>query len=134
AYPADRNGDSLPWAAILGLTAYAEPSEDLSAEPFRRREAAVRDWTKRLAAIPDDGLSPDERIDRDVILASLRGRELTQPLLEWKRQPNTYLNPSLGGVFTLFLHRLRPERDLAEAARARLLGVTRQVADGKANL
>src|SRR5207248_11514574 len=69
-----------------------------------------------------------------VILASLRGRELTQPRLEWKRQPNTYLNPSLGGVFPLFLHRLRPERDLAEAARARLLGVTRQVADGKANL
>jgi len=119
---------------MLGLTAYDERSEDLSAEAFRRREAAVRDWTKRLAAIPDDGLSPDERIDRDVILASLRGRELTQPRLEWKRQPNTYLNPSLGGVFTLFLHRLRPERDLAEAARARLLGVTRQVADGKANL
>ena len=133
-YLDERYEDSPTWASMLGLTAYDERSEDLSAEAFRRREAAVRDWTKRLAAIPDDGLSPDERIDRDVILASLRGRELTQPRLEWKRQPNTYLNPSLGGVFTLFLHRLRPERDLAEAARARLLGVTRQVADGKANL
>jgi len=133
-YHDERYEESPTWASMLGLTAYDERSEDLSAEAFRRREAAVRDWTKRLAAIPDDGLSPDERIDRDVILASLRGRELTQPRLEWKRQPNTYLNPSLGGVFTLFLHRLRPERDLAEAARARLLGVTRQVADGKANL
>ena len=133
-YLDERYEESPTWASMLGLTAYDERSEDLSAEAFRRREAAVRDWTKRLAAIPDDGLSPDERIDRDVILASLRGRELTQPRLEWKRQPNTYLNPSLGGVFTLFLHRLRPERDLAEAARARLLGVTRQVADGKANL
>ena len=133
-YLDERYEESPTWASMLGLTAYDERSEDLSVEAFRRREAAVRDWTKRLAAIPDDGLSPDERIDRDVILASLRGRELTQPRLEWKRQPNTYLNPSLGGVFTLFLHRLRPERDLAEAARARLLGVTRQVADGKANL
>ena len=133
-YLDERYEESPTWASMLGLTAYDERLEDLSAEAFRRREAAVRDWTKRLAAIPDDGLSPDERIDRDVILASLRGRELTQPRLEWKRQPNTYLNPSLGGVFTLFLHRLRPERDLAEAARARLLGVTRQVADGKANL
>src|SRR5207247_4965645 len=61
-------------------------------------------------------------------------RELTQPRLDWKRQPNIYLNPSLGGVFTLFLHRLRPERDLADAARARLLTVTRHVADGRANL
>jgi len=133
-YLDERYEESPTWASTLGLTAYDERSEDLSAEAFRRREAAVRDWTKRLAAIPDDGLTLDERIDRDVILASLRGRELTQPRLEWKRQPNTYLNPSLGGVFTLFLHRLRPERDLAEAARARLLGVTRHVADGKANL
>jgi hypothetical protein len=30
-------------------------------------------------------------------------------------QPATYLNPGLNGVFSLFLHRLRPEKDLAEA-------------------
>src|SRR2546421_8690827 len=57
---------------------------------------------------------------KNVVLSSLRGRELTQPRQDWKRQPNTYLNPSLQGVFTLFLHRLLPERDLADAARARL--------------
>src|SRR6266576_6384234 len=119
---------------MLGLTAYDERSEDLSAEAFLRRDAAVLDWTKRFAAVADDTLTPEERIDRDVILASLRGRELNQPRLDWKRQPNTYLNPSLGGVFTLFLHRLRPERDLADAARARLLAVTKHVADGKANV
>jgi uncharacterized protein (DUF885 family) len=94
----------------------------------------VLEWTKRLQGVGDDALTHDERIDRDVILASLRGRELLQPRSDWKRQPNTYLNPSLGGVFTLFLHRLRPEVDLAEAARARLLTVAKHVADGKANL
>ena len=133
-YLTERYEESPTWASTLGLTAYDERSEDLSAEGFRRRDAAVLEWTKRFAAVPDDGLSPDERIDRDVILASLRGRELTQPRLDWKRQPNTYLNPSLGGIFTLFLHRLRPERDLAEAARARLLAVTKHVADGRANV
>jgi len=133
-YLLDRYEESPTWASMLGLTAYDERSEDLSAEGFRRREAAVLEWTKRFAAVPDEALTPDERIDRDVILASLRGRELMQPRLDWKRQPNTYLNPSLGGVFTLFLHRLRPERDLAEAARARLLAVTKHVADGKANV
>ena len=133
-YLAERYDESPTWASMLGLTAYDDRSEDLSAEAFRRRDAAVLQWTKRFAAVSDDTLNPDERIDRDVILASLRGRELTQPRLDWKRQPNTYLNPSLGGVFTLFLHRLRPERDLAEAARARLLAVTKHVADGKANV
>jgi uncharacterized protein (DUF885 family) len=133
-YLNERYDESPTWASMLGLTAYDERSEDLSAEAFRRRDAAVLDWTKRFAAVPDDALTADERIDRDVILASLRGRELMQPRLDWKRQPNTYLNPSLGGVFTLFLHRLRPERDLAGAARARLLAVTKHVADGKANV
>jgi uncharacterized protein (DUF885 family) len=133
-YLTERYDESPTWASMLGLTAYDERSEDLSAEAFRRRDAAVLDWTKRFRAVPDESLSDDERIDRDVVLASLRGRELTQPRLDWKRQPNTYLNPSLGGVFTLFLHRLRPERDLAEAARARLLAVPKHVADGKANV
>ena len=133
-YLDERYEESPTWASMLGLTAYDERSEDLSADAFRQRDAAVLDWTKRFAAVADDTLTPDERIDREVILASLRGRELMQPRLDWKRQPNTYLNPSLGGVFTLFLHRLRPERDLADAARARLLAVTKHVADGKANV
>jgi uncharacterized protein (DUF885 family) len=133
-YLTERYDESPSWASALGLTEYDERSEDLSAEAFRRREARVLEWARRFRAAADAELSADERIDRDVVLSSLRGRELTQPRLDWKRQPNTYLNPSLGGVFTLFLHRLRPERDLADAARARLLAVTRQVADGKANL
>jgi uncharacterized protein (DUF885 family) len=133
-YLAERYDESPSWASMLGLTAYDERSEDLSAEAFRQREARVLEWTERFRAAPDALLSADERIDRDVVLSSLRGRELIQPRLDWKRQPNIYLNPSLGGVFTLFLHRLRPERDLADAARARLLAATRHVADGKANL
>jgi len=133
-YLDERYEESPTWASMLGLTAYDERSDDLSSEAFRRREAAVLSWKKRLAEAADDSLTADDRIDRDVILASLRGRELMQARLEWKRQPNTYLNPSLGGVFTLFLHRLRPERDLADAARARLHAVTKQIADGKTNL
>ena len=133
-YLDERYEESPTWASMLGLTAYDERSDDLSSEAFRRRDAAVLSWKKRLAEAADDTLTADERIDRDVILASLRGRELMQARLEWKRQPNTYLNPSLGGVFTLFLHRLRPERDLADAARARLHAVTKQIADGKTNL
>jgi len=133
-YLTERYEESPTWASMLGLTAYDERSEDLSAEAFRRREAAVVDWIRRFAAVSGESLTASERIDRDVILASLRGRELMQPRLDWKRQPNTYLNPSLGGVFTLFLHRLRPERDLADAARARLHNVTKHVADGKTNV
>ena len=133
-YLAERYDESPTWASTLGLTEYDERSEDLSAEAFRRREARVLEWAGRFRALPESDIDRDERIDREVVLSSLRGRELTQPRQDWKRQPNTYLNPSLQGVFTLFLHRLRPERDLADAARVRLEAVPGQIAHGKANL
>ena len=133
SYLNERYDESPSWASMLGLTAYDERSEDLSAEGFARREAQVVEWSRRFRAL-NDGLASEEQIDRDAILSSLRGRELLQPHLEWRRQPNTYLNPSLQGVFVLFLHRLRPERDLAAAARARLEAATTHVEHGRRNL
>src|SRR5712691_11354532 len=128
-YLAERYDESPTWASTLGLTEYDERSEDLSAEAFRRRDARVLEWAGRFRALPESDIDRDERIDRAVVLSSLRGRELTQPRQDWKRQPNTYLNPSLQGVFTLFLHRLRPERDLALTPR---VYVDRAVGQAKA--
>src|SRR5207245_1804374 len=133
SYRNERYDESPSWASMLGLTAYDERSEDLSAEAFARREAQVVEWSRRFRAL-NDGLAREEQIDRDAILSSLRGRELLQPHLEWRRQPNTYLNPSLQGVFGVCLPRLRPERDLAAAARARLEAATTHVEHGRRNL
>ena len=121
-------------ASALGLTEYDERLDDLSAEAFERHEARSADWLKRFRALPADGLGAAERIDRDFLVSILRGREITAPLRMWQRQPATYLNPGLQGVFSLFLHRLRPERDLADAARARLAEVPRALRQGMDNL
>jgi len=121
-------------ASSLGLTAYDEKLDDLSAEAFKRHEERSAAWLQRFRALPDEGLSPAERIDRDFASSILRGRELTAPRRAWQMQPATYLNPGLQGVFSLFLHRLRPEKELAEAARARLAEVPRAVRQGMANL
>ena len=121
-------------ASSLGLTAYDEQLDDLSADAFKRHEERSSAWLKRFRAIPDETLSAAERIDRDFAGSILRGREITAPQRNWQRQPATYLNPGLQGVFSLFLHRLRPERDLAEAARARLAAVPRALRQGMDNL
>jgi uncharacterized protein (DUF885 family) len=121
-------------ASSLGLTAYDDRLDDLSADAFRRHEERSSAWLKRFRALPDDALSSDERIDRDLVSSILRGRELTAPQRNWQKQPATYLNPGLQGVFSLFLHRLRPEKDLAEAARARLAEVPRALRQGMDNL
>ena len=121
-------------ASSLGLTDYDERLDDLSADAFRRHEERSAAWLQRFRALPDDTLSPAERIDRDFVASILRGRELNAPQRSWQRQPATYLNPGLQGVFSLFLHRMRPENDLADAARARLAEVPRALRQGMDNL
>ena len=121
-------------ASSLGLVAYDEKLDDLSEDAFKRHDERSSAWLKRFRALPDGTLSPAERIDRDFASSILRGRELTAPQRNWQKQPATYLNPGLQGVFSLFLHRLRPEKDLAEAARARLAEVPRALRQGMANL
>ena len=121
-------------ASSLGLTAYDERLDDTSAAAQRQRIERDLHWLARFRAVPDAGLEPAERIDRDLLVSVLRGRELAHPLEMWRRQPATYLNPGLNGVFALFLHRLRPERELADAAAARLAQVPRNIEDALANL
>ncbi len=126
--------DSPTLASSLGLTEYDERLDDTSAAAYEERRETDLDWLRRFRAVVDDGLTPADRIDRDLLVSVLRGRELYQPLDMWKRQPNYYLNPGLNGVFSLFLHRLRPERELAAAAAKRLEGVPTNIRDGLANL
>jgi uncharacterized protein (DUF885 family) len=126
--------DSPTLASGLGLTEYDERLDDLSAEAFKRRIESDDAWLERFRGASEADLTSAERIDRDLISSVLRGRQLAQPLEMWRRQPATYLGPGLNGVFSLFLHRLRPEKDLAEAARSRLTKVPKNISDGIANL
>lgn len=126
--------DSPVLASSLGIDGFDDQLDDLSAEAFRRRDASAAAWLGRFRAVPDDGLSADERIDRDFLISILRGREIVAPHQMWKRQPATYLNPGLSGVFTLFLHKLHPEAELADAARARLLAIPQGLRHGIDNL
>ena len=122
-------------ASGYGLTDYDERLDDLSADAFRRRDAYAAAFLARLERIGDvapDGqvLSVDDAIDRDLASAVLRGRLILAPFEGWKRDPVVYSGPVTGGLFTLFLHRLRPEADLVDAAVARLGQVERAVEAG----
>ncbi|MDQ3096676.1 MAG: hypothetical protein M3Q61_00720, partial [Chloroflexota bacterium] len=85
-------------ASALGLTEYDERLDDLSAEAIARKEASDAEWLLRFRAVPDDGQSPAEQIDRDLLISILRGREILRPHRMWQRQPATYLNPGSSGV------------------------------------
>jgi uncharacterized protein (DUF885 family) len=79
-------------------------------------------------------LTFDEVIDRDLVVSILRGRQILEDFQVWRRQPDTYLNPGMQGIFSLFLHRLRPMEQLVDAAVARLKLIPQNLEDGKRNL
>jgi uncharacterized protein (DUF885 family) len=121
-------------ASALGLTDYDERLDDLSEAAFDRRRASDSDWLRRFTAVPDDGLSADEVIDRDLALSILRGRHVMEDFEMWRRQPDTYLNPGMTGIFTLFLHELRPVAELVDAAIERMRQIPDNLDAGVRNL
>ena len=127
--------DSPVLASQLGIEGFDDRLDDLSESAFADRRRRASAWLQRFDALPEAACASfDEQLDRDLIRSHLRGRAILDDWQMWRRQPETYVNPGLGGVFTLFLHRLKPEPDLVRAAVARLRAIRRALEDGRHNL
>ena len=121
-------------ATALGLTDYDERLDDMSAAAYEKRDSDAVEWLKRFESVDSATLSASDQIDRDLAIASLRGRTIGADWQVWKRDPTTYSGPILNGLFYLFLNRLRPTADLVDAAVARLEQVPRALEQATANL
>jgi uncharacterized protein (DUF885 family) len=134
AYLDDLFTDAPHLATFQGRPGLDAESADLSAAAIAERQRRDNAWLARLANFADEALDDDERIDRDLVIAVLRGRAALHDWQPWRRRPEHYLNPALMGVFGLFLRRPLPEPELVVAAEARLSAVPALLAAGRANL
>ena len=122
-------------ASGLGLTRYDELLDDLSEAAFERRRRADAAWLERFRRRGRAcARASTSRIDRDLVVSALRGRQIIEDFEVWRRQPDVYLNPGMTGIFSLFLHRLRPIEELVDAAVARMRLIPANLEDGKRNL
>lgn len=119
-------------ATNLGIDGHDDRLADLSADGIARRETLLDDWRARFEAAMD--LDEHERIDRDMICSSIAKTTLLMRWGQWRRNPASYIGQGLEGVFALFLHRLRPDAELARDAAARLRAVPGVLHEGKANI
>ncbi len=127
--------DASPVAASgLGLTDHDGRLDDLSADALRGRDAHAASFLARLDSLDAGALSVDDAIDLDLARSVLRGRLIMAPFEQWKRDPIVYSGPVTGGLFTLFLQRLRGEADIVDAAVSRLTQVGGAIDAGVANL
>jgi uncharacterized protein (DUF885 family) len=121
-------------ATTLGMPGYDDQLADLSAAAVARRRAEDAEWLRRFEGLPEGELTADERIDRDLALMTLRGRQCLAARQLERRDPDPYVSAGLDGVFTLFLHKLRPQQELVASAAARLRAVPDVLAAGRENL
>ena len=121
-------------ASLLGAEGYDDQLGDFSAEGFQAREAGRDRWLERFRAVGDEDLDLDGGIDRDLVVAMLRGDQVMSDWPAWRRDPASYLGPVFGALYTPFLHRLRPDEELVESTVQRLRQVPDVLAACRANL
>jgi uncharacterized protein (DUF885 family) len=121
-------------ASALGLEGYDDRLGDHSEERWTSQAHLDQQWTGRIAALSLPDLPIDEQIDFTLVLAEMAGRSIMDDWVAWKRDPTLYLDPCLDGVFDLWLHRLRPDAELAAASVARLHAIPDVLRDARANL
>ena len=132
---ADELAASPLLGSSLGLTEHDGRMPDLSASALTAREAADDRHLAAFEALADDAVTdPEDRADRDLAIAVLRGRRALRDWADWRRSPDHYTGPGLNGVFTLFLHRLRPDAELVADALARLRSVPALLEQARDNL
>lgn len=134
AFLAEEVEESPTTATRLGIDGHDGRLGDFSADGYRRRERADDAWLERFGALADADLTLDERLDRDLVRSTLRGRQVLRDWAVWRRDPSTYVGPCLSGVFSLFLNRVHPEPELAGFAASRLREVPAVLAAARENL
>lgn len=102
--------------------------------------AAVAAWCdamrSALTRLPDRDLTPDENIDRRVLLGELAAQEVRDDWRWYQRAPAVYVEQAMAGLHALLA---RPSlsasiAERADALVARLDGVPRLLSEGRANL
>jgi uncharacterized protein (DUF885 family) len=140
AFIAEEMEESPVRATQLGIDGHDDRLGELAAEDFARRARNEDAWYERFLAVggegfgDGDGLSVDDTIDRDLVLSTIRGRQLMRDWEVWRRDPAVYLGPCLTGVFSLFLNRTHAEPELVRCASERLYAVPSVLDAAMANL
>ena len=118
-------------ADALGAPGYGHRLGDFTAAAFETHDREVAGWLERFEAAPG-GI--DDDIDRDLVVSALRGEVLLADWPAWRRDPSVYLTPVFAGLLLPFLHQLRPEAELVDAAVARLAELPDVLAACRENL
>ncbi|APU14555.1 MULTISPECIES: DUF885 domain-containing protein [Actinoalloteichus] len=121
-------------AAMLGSEAHRHTLGDFAGSALEAVEGEQAQWLRRFEGIESAALSVDDAVDRDLLIATLRGAAIHAQWPSWRRDPSVYTGPIFSSLFTTFLRGGAPESELVASARSRLAEVPAVLAACRANL
>jgi uncharacterized protein (DUF885 family) len=122
-------------ATAAGMHAHDGRWPDITEAGRYARLAFVDRWTTEFGAMEDPGLSPDERIDRDLLLLELDAMRFAETeLREETWDPLAWVYLLGGGIFPLLVREFAPLADRLTSIASRLEGIPAVIATSRTQL
>jgi uncharacterized protein (DUF885 family) len=90
-------------ATVMGNHSFDHRLGDFSAAGFAARNELTEDWLRRFTNMGQDSLDPFQKVDRDLVLAELRGDKALHSFERWRRQPSLYSDVITRGAYYILM-------------------------------
>ncbi|HEY3998176.1 MAG TPA: DUF885 domain-containing protein [Candidatus Xenobia bacterium] len=118
-----------------GFHQYDSRLEDVSAASRAAEAADLHSFLKRFEALPPASLSPSDRIDRDLLIHTIRGQLLElERIRSWRKNPDQYTSACTVSAFSLISRTFRTPPDRLEALIEREKAMPGVLQEARANL
>jgi uncharacterized protein (DUF885 family) len=122
-------------ATKMGVHRFDGTLASYSARSRAAHLAEVETFIRAIGRVDTRVLTPDDRADRQLILASLSARRLElAEICRWQRDPTLYADECVNGVYYLHLRQGAPAAARYAAAAKRLAAIPRVIAEMRANV
>ena len=121
-------------ATVMGNHSHDHRLGDFSAAGFAARNELTEDWLRRFTNMGQDSLDPYQKVDRDLVLAELRGDRVLHSFERWRRQPSLYSDVITRGAYYILLRAYGTVEDRLAMLAERLAEAPAALDAARANL
>jgi uncharacterized protein (DUF885 family) len=127
--------ESPTQATAVGVHTYDTQLDDVSAAAVARRDATLKDYLAKFQAIYPASLTPDDALDRTLIVNTIQDILLsTDTLQDWRHNPDMYTGLASGSIFLLISRNFAAPDVRMKDAIARERAIPAMLQQAKANI
>ena len=122
-------------ATVMGIHTYDNLAPDYSAGGIAEKIASFKSYLKEFESLSPDSLSPQGRIDRQLIISDIKSHLLmSDELRAWEKNPDMYSSDSSSMIYNLMTRDFAPLPDRLKSVIAREKMIPSMLRAGKANV